>query len=473
MRRGLRPPVALPLALASDQARSLPFQSQRLVNCFAELGRPGSAGPYAIFGTPGLRPWATLGSQKARGLHKMDGILYAVVDQYLYRVDSDGSNTPLGYVNGYEHVMFADNGTQLAVAAPDVNSGYIYNAQTGVFGQITDAGFLGATSVDYLDGYFIWSAGTRFQISSLLDGTGYDALDYATAEAAPDVVRRAKVIGSELWLFGEDTIEIWIDTGNADFPFERMNQTVIPKGLLARHSVKVFDNTAFWVGNDPDAGGKPVVFRAEGYVPKVISSPAVETALGDVTDFNTVGSFAYVQDGHAFYGLILASGAAQVYDVTTGLWHERESYGAGRWAGNCHVFCYGKHLVGGYAGGAIYELDPTCYQDGTGPQIMKMTSPHYGDGINERGLASLYLVMETGVGLTSGQGSDPQVMMRYSKDGGFTWSAELWRSIGAIGEYGRGVSWNRLGRFDDLVIEYSISDPVKRACIAQWADLVD
>ena len=61
---------------------------------------------------------------------------------------------------------------------------------------------------------------------------------------------------------------------------------------------------------------------------------------------------------------------------------------------------------------------------------------------------------------------DPQVMLRWSDDGGHTWSNETWASMGKLGEYYRRVFWRRLGmtlKLRDRVYEISGTDPVKLA----------
>ena len=86
---------------------------------------------------------------------------------------------------------------------------------------------------------------------------------------------------------------------------------------------------------------------------------------------------------------------------------------------------------------------------------------------------SLQLDLETGGGLNTGQGSDPQVMLRWSDDGGHTWSNEHWVSVGKIGQYGHRAIWRRLGmttKLRDRVYEVSMTDPVKTAIVG--AELV-
>jgi hypothetical protein len=75
------------------------------------------------------------------------------------------------------------------------------------------------------------------------------------------------------------------------------------------------------------------------------------------------------------------------------------------------------------------------------------------------------VVFEPGVGLATGQGADPQAMLRWSNDGGATWSNENWRSIGKGGEYRARAIWRSLGRARDRVYELTVTDPVKRVIV--------
>jgi hypothetical protein len=128
--------------------------------------------------------------------------------------------------------------------------------------------------------------------------------------------------------------------------------------------------------------------------------------------------------------------------------------------GSCHVFFDKKHLVGDRETNQIYQMSLGTYSDDGDPMVRKRVSQHY-DG--EKSLvthAQLELDMEVGVGLTTGQGSDPQIMMKYSDDGGNTYSSELWRTLGALGNYKTRVKWNKLGRSRDRVYSLEVSDPV-------------
>lgn len=463
---------ALVFAVASDEARSKAYSSQRLLNLYPEASQIEGKSKIVLLGTAGCKPWGSAGSGPIRGCHEMADILYVVSLNTLYSVNSGGVATSIGTVAGTGHVVMDDSGTQLAIATSG-GVGYIYTTTTATFGQITDVDFRGGSSVAYLDGYFLWgNIDGSFQISGLLNGTAFDALDFATAESSPDGLKAVKVLGREVWLMGDHTIEPWINTGNADFPFESLNDTIITKGLLAPYSPAILDNTIFWIGTDQEAGGGPVVYRAEGYTPRVISTPACELALDAETDLDGVRGFGYVQGGHAFYVIVLPSGPAWVYDVGHSMWHERETYGLDRWIGNCHCYSYGKHIVGSYRDGDLYELDLNYFWDDTDiPLIAEGISIPLGDDTAWRTLDSIQFDMETGVGLTTGQGSDPQIMLQISKDRGQTYGNERWKTMGAVGRYGIRVMWWAMGRFRSVVVKFRISDPVKRSIVQTFAEV--
>jgi hypothetical protein len=78
----------------------------------------------------------------------------------------------------------------------------------------------------------------------------------------------------------------------------------------------------------------------------------------------------------------------------------------------------------------------------------------------------LQIDCEAGVGLSDGQGSDPQIILQWSDDGGHTWSNEHLLSAGKQGEYGkRSILKQPLGRSRDRVFKVAMSDPVRWALL--------
>ncbi len=130
----------------------------------------------------------------------------------------------------------------------------------------------------------------------------------------------------------------------------------------------------------------------------------------------------------------------------------------------------GEHLVGVFEDGRVYALDLGAYTDDGDPIIRtRRTATNNANGLRMF-FSSLEIDMETGVGLATGQGSDPQMMLRYSDDGGHTWSNQKTATIGKVGQYGARCKFNRLGAGRNRVWEISMSDPVKFAVFGAFAE---
>ena len=454
-------------------ARSVNAVDNRMVNLYPEATPENGKTAGFLNRAPGLRFLATLGSGPVRGLWQFGAYGYAVSGNTLYRVDSAWTATVLGTVSGSGPVSMSDNGTQLFVACNPRS--YIYNATTNVFAEITDPDFPGAVTVGYLDGYFVFNEpnSQKIWITQLLDGTSVDPLDFASAEGSPDGLLAVAIDHREAWLFGTNTVEVWYDSGAAAFPLERIQGAFNELGCAAPYSVAKMDNGLFWLGSD--ARGNGMVYRANGYTGQRISTHAVEYAIQSYATISDAIGYTYQQDGHSFYVLLFPTGdATWVYDVATGGWHERARFENGqfyRHASNCQMNYNGEIVVGDYDNGNLYAFDLDVYADNGNPQkwlrswralssdqnTLKRTAQH-----------SLQLDCETGVGLATGQGSNPQAMLRWSDDGGHTWSNEHWTSMGAIGSFGTRAIWRRLGmteKIRDRVYEVSGTDPVKVAIV--------
>ena len=465
--------MKMPILGQAYVARSVNAADNRMVNLYPEATPENGKDAGFLNRAPGLRLLATLGAGPVRGLWQFDGYGYAVSGNTLYKIDSAWTATVLGTVSGTGPVSMSDNGTQLFVACnPD---GFIYNSSTNVFAQITDPDFAGAVTVGYLDGYFVFNQpnSQSIWVTQLLDGSSVDPLDFASAEGSPDGLVSIIIDHREAWLFGTNSVEVWYDAGNADFPLERIQGAFNEIGCAAPYSVAKLDNGLFWLG--ADARGNGIVYRANGYTGQRISTHAIEFAIQSYPTISDAIAYTYQQEGHAFYVLIFPTGnATWVYDVATGAWHERAGFSNGqfmRHISNCQMNYNNEIVVGDYANGNIYAFDLDVYADNGAEQKWLRSwraIPSGQNNLKRTAQHSLQLDCETGVGLNTGQGSDPQAMLRWSDDGGHTWSNEHWTSMGAIGSYGTRAIWRRLGmteKIRDRVYEVSGTDPVKVAII--------
>lgn len=499
-----------PILGSAYVARSVNAADNRMMNIFPEIVPEGGKEPAFLQRAPGLRLLASVGVGPIRGLNSYGGYLYVVSGRTLYKLDSSYTITTIGNVSGdTAPVSMANNGNQLFIACDGPS--YVYNATTSAFGQITDVDFPGALTVSYLDGYFVFIEpdSQRVWVTALNDPLSIDPLDFASAEGDPDLLVSSIVDHSEVWLFGTNSVEVWYNSGNADFPLQRIQGAFNEIGCAATFSVAKLDNALFWLGQD--ARGKGMIYRANGYTGIRVSTHAVEWQIQQYERIDDAVAYTYQQDGHSFYVINFpTANATWVYDVATQAWHERASWVNGdfvRSRANCQTFFNNNVTVGDYLNGNIYTFDLNVFADHdrvqrwvrtwralpTGQNNLKRTAQH-----------SLQLDCESGVGLsgldplsTSAEaqtyylltqdndtiqtqnsediiaqesgavvGADPKIMLRWSDDGGHTWSREHWASMGKIGQYGRRVFWRRLGmtmKLRDRVYEISGTDPVKVA----------
>src|SRR5262245_39778948 len=153
----------------------------------------------------------------------MDGREFCVIGRSLIEVSAGGTMTNRGNVtNGSTPVTISSNGDgggQLFITS--ASQAWLFTLATNTLasvGSMADKADMG----DMLDGYFISLARSNSTLyaSDLLDGSTWDTgTMFAQRSAAPDPWVTMKVLSRYIWLFGEQTSEVWFDAGN-QFPFE-------------------------------------------------------------------------------------------------------------------------------------------------------------------------------------------------------------------------------------------------------------
>lgn len=382
------------------KGRSIPLSPELLVNMYAERAPDGAKSQVVVHGVPGFTLFTSISSDKIRGLYRtLNGSnLYVVIKQTLYSVNSAGSYSNLGTISGSGLVFWAESPTEILINAGAQS--YTYNSTEGLE-LITDPDFPGASSVTFLDQYFIFTNNTtgskdQFFISSVSDGETYDALDFATAENYPDNLVRVFADHNELYLFGTDSIEIWFNAGNADFPFAPAQGSVIEDGLGAAHTVEKVDESIIWLSHEG------IVRRLEGSVPVRISDHAVEHLISK-GDWTNAYSYSYTQEGHQFYVLTIPAAnntqtaGTYVYDAATRLWHQRKSYELDYSRIGFYARVFGKHIVGDVLTGKLYELSLDVYQENGDHLIAEMHFPQIQNDGDRFVVHKFQLDMEVGL----------------------------------------------------------------------------
>lgn len=459
----------IPLFGIGTFAKSETVNSQERVNLYTETSDDPETTTIHLYPTPGLEFQLSLGADPARGSYAVGDFRYVVNRANVYKIANDNTYTVIGVLlTASGRVDMRDNGTQLIIV--DGPNGYIYNMVTLVFTRITDVDFPGADTVDFLNGYFIVSKPDtgEFYISTQYDGLVWDALDFATAESNPDKLVRVFVNNGQLHLYGTYTTEFWGDSGALDFPLARIGAAAVEWGLAARWSlVKFIDAVIFLARNRL---GAIQVFVMDNGVAVPVSTPNLDYIFaqyarsGDVADATAL---TYMVSGHPMYQLNFPSrNVTWCYDGKTKEWHQLKS-GTDRHLAEIQYSHQDNSFVTSYLNGDIYKFSDTAYTDNGGLITREIITRHQLTG-NWSVFDELWLEMESGVGLSSGQGENPQIIMQYSKDGGKTWSKELWASFGRIGAFRVRSVWRRLGIARDWVFKFKVTDPVKTVFVSAW-----
>jgi len=451
-----------PLFGVGLQGKSPVITSQRRLNLYYEFQKDQDRTMVSVHGTPGLELFKDLGDTPIRGLFEKGEFLYAVHRGTFYEINNAGVATSRGTINTTSgKVSMATNGTQIMLV--DGLDGWIYTISSNAFAEITDGDFpANPETVTYQNTYFIVSiAGSqRFYISAANDGTAWDALDFASAEYDPDDIERVYADSAELVLFGERSTEFWADSGATDFPYTRMQGTQNEWGLAAKWSLAEYDNSLAYLAKNEM--GQVLPMRLNGYQPQRMGDDLeFEHIINNYSAVSDASGFAYMLGGHPMYQLNFpAQGASWLFDGATNLWTELKSQGIDRHRAETHVDYLNQTIVGDYSNGRIYKIKGDVYTDNGERIERELVTKHFFDTDQRLTVDSIELLMNSGSGVTTGQGSDPQVMLQVSKDKGRTWGRELWRDIGAIGEYTKRVIWRRLGMARDWTFKLRITDPV-------------
>lgn len=454
------------------QERSLNFDAQRSVNFYPVFDKEGKE-VAALYGTPGLSLFAEIGTGPIRGMFRAaNDRAFVVSGSSLYEVDSSGNTTLRGGLKQSQGIVsMAENGFDLAIC--DGASVYLLTFASNNFAQVTDIDLPQSGTLTFIDGYFVVnSVGTGgFYISGLYDADSWEALDFATAEASPDDLLRVFTAVGQLWLLGGNTTEVWTNTGDSTFPFERIAGAKMDVGIAAPHSAAALDNSIIWLGRDENGAG--IVYRTTGFSARRISTHAIEQALQRANNVTQIRAWTYQEGGHLFY--VLTGGGLETslcYDLTTQLWHERAYLNeAGEFEqhrASCAMYAFDKILVGDRESGKVYHLSHDYYSDDGDAMASDRIYTHIANEGQRIRANTLEIGIEGGVGLIDGQGSDPKILMRLSKDGAHTWTDWHEASMGRIGQYNTTARFRRLGLAEQMTFHIRITDPVKRAICGSY-----
>jgi hypothetical protein len=441
--------MELALARGSSERENGNFPPLALVNMLAEPSMSDPEG-VSLLSRPPMVEFASIGAGPINGTYQRPGLfggdLFTVSGNTLYR-----SGIAIGAINGSGPVSWASSRTELVLTRGQ--SAWSFNG-TNLAAVVFPDG-ANVRAVGFVAGLFLYarSGSDRWYWSALNDGRTIDGLDFATAESEPDELYDLKIIGDNLYLLGANSGEVWVLTGNTNLPFSRVIQRNLGRGVQGPGCAEVMDNTLIFIGSDA------IVWRMEE-VARRISDHALEEKIRT----SSAGQcFHWLFEGHLVFTVRLDQGTWG-FDISAGRWVELRTFSRENWAAICSTQVGSEPLFGDSETGTVWqfgELDGTNEDAGEVAFERMFTA---GAPLKSQPQPIANVLVDGNEGATqaeSGQGSDPSLEMRYSRNGGRSWSG--WRSsrFGAKGEFRRLARYVQCGFFDPpgALLQFRMTDP--------------
>lgn len=472
------------------EAASVTQDTQALINWYPEIDSAKSQGDrdhtaergiMALYPTPGLVTRLQLSFGEVRGFHVMPGgqMLLTVSGSTVYRVDTGFNKVIIGNIGtAIGKVFFADtiSGTEGSIAyLVDGVNRYTYTVNTQVLDNVglLDGGFVGASVCDEVDNYIFYNRPETNQwgCTDLSSGVS-NALNVGSKIGSTDNIVCLIADHRQVLVLGEETSERWVDVGSINFPFSPIPGTAMQHGCQAQNSVARLGEGIAFLAQDDRGTATVVTWGANFPAPSRISTFAIENSIQGYAVTSDAIGMSYTQAGHEFYVLTFPTAdVTWVYDVSTQLWHRRawrdpDSNVKHRHRANCLVPFAGAILAGDFENGKVYELSQSTYTDDGDPLVCVRRCRHLTKDLNRQFFHWLQIQFQPGVGLQEGQGDDPECVIRWSDDGGFTWSNDHVITLGKVGDYKHRAKITRMGWGRDRVFEVEMADPVYRVVVS-------
>jgi hypothetical protein len=456
----------VPLFGGSTRQKSPVVTVQRRLNCYLENRVDGDKTKVAIYGTPGmlLKFTAGVSGPPMRAMLGSQTALYVIQYNQFLSLGPIGNTLASGTINTFTGlVSMAASPTQIVTV--DGNTGYLWTVATNTLTTIAAFPATGAMTCTFVSGFFVAEQpGTQiFWVSNANDGSTWSGLAFASASIYSDTILAVDNLLGNLIVFCQQHMEFWSNQGLFPEPFVPLISAANEYGLAAIFSRAHVDQSIIFLA--VTRTGQVQVVQISGYNANVISDADIDAKFNSFATVSDAVALSYEVDTHKFYQLSFPTqNRSFLFDCSTRLWSEAQtgtSVTPVRHTANLSTYYAGAMVVSDYKTNQISTLSVTQYTDNGVTIIREVVTRHILSQFNRIRISLLYIDMETGVGLQTGQGSTPMIMLQSSKDNGRTWSAERWIGLGPVGTYLTRVIWRRFGSARDYVFKLRMSDPVK------------
>lgn len=457
------PLVEVPVGAGFGEGFSLPFEGQLCCNLVPQNAQSsGTSSASALYHSPGIELFATLGTGPLRGDLTMTDVPYWVSGTQLYTADSFGTPELLGTVDGTLRVSMAGNGATLAIIVPG-EVGYFLDVVSKTLTEITDPVFLeamndrgGVFSVVYVSSFLVYNTPTEMfhgSVRTTNKGRDFRALDFGSADSLPDNIVGIFSTRDELYVLGTSSIQPFRAFASTEFAFISVPGAVVPKGLVSQYGVIEFDDAYVFIGG---GRGDPVsIWRGGPGTAQKISTAAVDNKLRGYTQAELAQAYlsVYGEVGSLFL-VVSLSRDTLVFDAATSalqghpVWHTRSTNG-GAWDVATILRAYGRNFAGSSVDGKVGEITYDCEKEFGQRQIREFSSPFVTDKTNAVFIANVELVVESGTGKNvpaDPQDVNPTWEMFISEDEGRTYRTAGVKGSGNVVSRVSRMRWTRLGR---------------------------
>lgn len=444
------------------QHKSRPLSNQVTRNFWPQVqANPKTKSPYVLNAFYGLKPWASPAiTGRNRGELENQGLFYKVTGTKLYRVSSNGTHTELGTIPGSNRCIMWAMGAQIIVVNGS-GSAYIWDGTTLTKNESPNIEFPRSVSVLNSQALYDDGTGQGWRVSDVGQPLVINGLNNASAESESDELIRTYAFKDTAYFMGSKTIEPWYNSGQGNPPFDKIQGGIISIGLGALNSVAHDDDFIYLFGSDKQVH---TLTGGVSSIDTVISTPAMAKQFQDYAVTSDAIGWTMKLEGQPFYCLTFpVQNVTWVYPKG-GEWFQWGTGLTGRIRADGYVNVFGKHLVSDYQSGNIYELDAQTHTDAGQPIVrVRDSAPIHGGLLKADGkefeINSLEIILETGVGLTAGQGVDPRIGISVSRNGGKSFGTERFLKCGTLGQIVT-VKTGPWGRFKECVIRVRCSDPI-------------